>query len=150
MWNGGSRGGLLEPPPPFETKLFHFHGDIFEKLGKISNQIPHYTPETPFQKSWIHPWCVLNGLHCFHNSTEDYHHNWIIWWKKNCVLIMFLLFSFVFISKFIFWLFFSNHFSLWYFCHLCHWTSWKQLSMMKVGQKHQEMGAGIHGDDKRK
>ena len=37
IFSGGSRGGsggLLEPP--FEAKLFHFHGDLFEKLGKTN------------------------------------------------------------------------------------------------------------------
>ena len=29
LCSGGSRGGSLELP--FETKLFHFHGDIQEK-----------------------------------------------------------------------------------------------------------------------
>ena len=39
--SGGSRGGsggLLEPP--FEAKLFQFHGDLFEKLGKTNKTNP--------------------------------------------------------------------------------------------------------------
>ena len=31
-------GGSLEPP--FEAKLFHFHGDLFEKLGKTNKTNP--------------------------------------------------------------------------------------------------------------
>ena len=31
-FRGGS-GGSLEPPPPHGIKLFHFHGEISEKLG---------------------------------------------------------------------------------------------------------------------
>ena len=35
--SGDSR---VAQPPPFETKLFHFHGDIFENLGKINKMNP--------------------------------------------------------------------------------------------------------------
>ena len=31
-FRGGS-GGSLEPPSPYGIKLFHFHGEISEKLG---------------------------------------------------------------------------------------------------------------------
>ena len=37
-FSGGSRGGYGEgggsSEPPFETKLFHFHGEFSEKSGK--------------------------------------------------------------------------------------------------------------------
>ena len=52
--SGGSRGGLLEPP--FEAKLFHFHGDLFEKLGKTEKRTPICKFEPPFKESWIRPW----------------------------------------------------------------------------------------------
>ena len=60
-WGGGGGGGggggiartafcysnpplLLEPPlllaPPFESKLFHYHGEFYEKLGKFNNSNP--------------------------------------------------------------------------------------------------------------
>ena len=32
-FRGGSGGSLEPPPPPYGIKLFHFHGEISEKLG---------------------------------------------------------------------------------------------------------------------
>ena len=49
--SSGSRGGSLEPP--FEAKLFHFHGDLFEKLTNKTNP--------PF-------WPVIMGEHMVANQ----------------------------------------------------------------------------------
>ena len=35
---GGGGGGASEPP--FGTKLFHFHGEFYEKLSKIVKTNP--------------------------------------------------------------------------------------------------------------
>ena len=37
-YSGGSREGSLEPP--FKTKLFQFHGDFYENLGKTTKTNP--------------------------------------------------------------------------------------------------------------
>ena len=40
-YSGGSRGGSGgSPEPPFEAKLFYFHGDLFEMLGKTNQTNP--------------------------------------------------------------------------------------------------------------
>ena len=47
--SGGPRGGSwgsLEPP--FETKLFHFHGEFAEKSGKNINNQVQLTNRSPF------------------------------------------------------------------------------------------------------
>ena len=43
----GELGGSREPP--FETKLFHFHGDFSEKSGKINNQVKLTKQRIPTQ-----------------------------------------------------------------------------------------------------
>ena len=38
LGSGGSRGGAFEPP--FEPKLFHFHGEFQEKIGQTAQIEP--------------------------------------------------------------------------------------------------------------
>ena len=50
--SGRSRGGSIEPP--FETKLFHFHGEFLEKSGKMNKQSGKSNNSNPL--------CKLNPL----------------------------------------------------------------------------------------
>ena len=59
---------LEPPPPPFETKLFSFHGGISENEVISANPAPLYTSETSFQKSWISPLIYLFKLYIYHNE----------------------------------------------------------------------------------
>ena len=69
----GGSGGLSEPP--FETKLFYFHGEFSEKSGKInkySGKINKSNPRCKFEpcgkKSWVRP-CIHAAIRSLSNHA---------------------------------------------------------------------------------
>ena len=63
--SGRFRGGSEEPPPPlfFLTKLFQFHGEIYEKLTqKCGKRIPYVDMNPTFRNTGSAPECLTISL----------------------------------------------------------------------------------------
>ena len=60
LYSGGFRGGSGgSPEPPSGAKLFHFHGEIYEKSGKMlkTNPLSMYL-NPPFRNPGSAPVCI--------------------------------------------------------------------------------------------